>query len=219
MPLNQQSLQRKDAALADLLAKKTLQARVTIRDKIDDAEAHAVLALTKAVLSVRGGRPTLAEIRKSRGMRAALARLDELSRTMTNSIEAIRVLGYCLAISAWVECLDDSWLRVGAWDDNQTNLDHARTLVIHGTTIKASIDDLIGRSRIDLERTLTQAGTPSGPAAASGDEMIADWAGRSVISIAAGVVTLLQDSLVAIDRLAGRDCLDPSRRHPDPTLD
>lgn len=217
--INQPALRRKDQDLAAELRLWSRQIRSRIGRSLDDAEAHAVSAITRSVRLAPAGRPTIAEVRQTRGVTAAEARLNELLNGLENLIGQSREAAYRIAAPGWVGSLDPAWQRRGAGQISQAAIDRARSLVVGGMVVRRDLQGSIERARSDLERTLVTAGTPAGPSAPSPDELVTQWATQARRAIEVAALGILEDGFNAIDRLAGRDVIDPNRLHPDPTLD
>jgi hypothetical protein len=206
---------RHDAALARLVR----AASELIAGKLDDAHAHATKALTDALKATPDGRATIARVRRSPSYAAALVRLDELGAALVMLCGDAREAEYRRAYAEWGESLPAEVLRPRLDPANPPIALVARcsALVWHGTTLQAEF-----RGQTDpIKRRLLAALTLAGGRAATprgGADLLRGWRTAAEGALLRTAAAALNDSLVLADRLAGRDVIDPTRLHPDPTL-
>lgn len=191
-----------------------------IADKVEDAAAHAVTALTETLRNTSEGRPTAAKVRRSRSYQAALARLDDLTDELVNLTEEFRVAHYRMAYPLYHEAIAEiapHVLRSPNPDPPAALVERARTALVLGYTARRFLGGKVEQVKGQLVPTLTVAGnraTRRGEARVQ----LQRWASAARESITRTTSLWLVSSQTLCDKLAGRDCIQPNRLHPDPSL-
>lgn len=214
--VNAAALARKDADLAGAVRDFMAEARRRVDRGIDDATAHAERALTKVAREARAGKPTLVLIRAGRSYNAALERIRETTDDLRGIVGEARERFYGIAYVGWVACLDPQWLRPGA-RPTQERASFVRGLALHGYPLDAELRNACEALERSLEQAIALASTPGLTQDPGG--VVEGWDQRSRASLRSLSERLIDDSWVAADRAAGRDCLRPELLEPDPFLD
>jgi hypothetical protein len=207
-----------EAAEAKALRRAVAEARGFVRDKVADAKAHALAALTESLKRTPEGRATAAKVKRSRSFAAAVSRLDELASILVTLGEDLRVETYRASWSHWRRVIPDDFLRRTSGEGPpQARLNRCRTALVHGFTLSSFLAGPIRKAKQSLPPALTVAGNRA-TASRDAGELLKAWASRTEKAITAAAISALVDGQTLADRMAGRDVIDPRYLEPDPSL-
>lgn len=216
-------LENKDDALAARCATWQAKALAVIERKLEDAEAHAVKALTDALKQTPDGRQTVRKARRSPSFQAAHARLDELWAALAgpsvSSLDGVirdaREDLYRAAFALWKPLIPTPLLVQADPKPTQANATAARRIVLHGYELRQELSGPILAAQRKLLAALAQAGQRSTPNRIASD-LVKTWRLQSQSAIAGAVSRVLSDSEVRLNVLAGRDLIHPDHLDPEP---
>lgn len=201
------------------------QATAIIDRKIDDAEAHALAALTKSLKETDDGRRTHLAARRGRSFQAGVSRLSELhdrlagpsADSLSGLVLDARVAFYRLSLRLYWESLPASVTRPGITSPTEAALVRVRRTLLHGTTMRIELGTPIVAAKRNLLAAVNLSASKGSTKSAAAD-LIGTWARQSRDALRAATHRALNDSLTLADRMAGRDVLDPEILADDPTL-
>lgn len=199
-----------------LLVHWSVRASGRISSKVSDARAHADKAVTEALRAEPDGRATVRRANRSPSYLAALSRLDELLADLcgpswssrSGVIRDAREAFYRESTQKWFPQIPEGLLARKWPEPTAAGVVAARTLVLHGQDVRREV----GAPVDDAKRRLASAVVLAGSRDASGRtgaDLLDAWERSSAEAIGRATTLALGDARVALDRLAGRDLIDP----------
>lgn len=215
--MTRRDLDRKAAVQGRTLDVWLKEARRLVDDKVADARAHAITAVTDTLKRTPDGRKTLRKASQSRSYKAAENRLAELwaalcgpsTASLKGLVRDARAAFYVDAVSLWGSFIPEEFRDDPI--DMISGLRAARGMVLHGTELRKEIGAPIERARRTLLAAVAVAGSRSTPVRAS-TEVLVTWARKSSDAIFAATRLALSDSLGAADAMALYDLVKPEFR-------
>lgn len=215
--MTRSDLDRKAAVQGRTLDAWLKEARRLVDDKVADARAHAITAITGTLKGTPDGRKTLRKASQSRSFKAAENRLLELWATLcgpsTASLAGLvrdaRAEFYADAVRLWASAVPEEFRAIS--EATFIGIAAARGMVLHGTELRKEIGAPIERARRTLLAAVAVAGSRSTPVRASTDVLVT-WARKSSDAIFAATRLALSDSLGAADAMALNDLVKPEFR-------
>lgn len=196
-----------------------------IRVRVADAAAHARSALTGTLIDAPDGRATLARARRSRSLRAASARLDELATDLAGP--SVRSLDGTIR-DAWEALFLSSWshARSEAHPDDldprrprpsASNLSSARRIVLEGLDARGLVAGPIEAARRKLAARVVALASPTRSGADRSDAL-RGWRAEAERSITSAAALAIFTGAYRLDAMAARLVLRPELLYDDPTM-
>ena len=198
-----------------------LKAGSVVDARMADARAHAWNALTHRVASARDDRHGRRAAMATRGHRAAVDRLDEITDTLAGPTAASRLGVIRDARAAFYRDSFPLWepnipevLKAPDPRPNKSGERQARGLVVHGYDLRSEVADVVNGAKRAMAAAVTLAGRASVDDRQASD-ILDGWESQRREAIRRRVNMLIADSEVAIYNLVGRSMID-SRFHAEP---
>jgi hypothetical protein len=198
------------------------RAGLKIQSKVRDAQAHGTKAVTEALKQTPDGRPTLRRARRSPSLTAGKARLDELLTDLAGPSVASRAgllrdarqAFYQASFAKWWPLVPED-LRIPHGGDRWANVSQgARTLVLHGRDLRDELAPRIEAAKRGLASAVVLASSPHREE--GGLDLLEAWGRSAERTLRDAVNISLGDDQLALDRIAGRDAIDPTHLDDSP---
>jgi len=220
--LPQPALDRKAERQAREVERWSRDAQRMIDRKVDDAEAHAVKALTTTLKTTDEGRATIRKVTQSRSYQAAVDRLWELHQSLAGkSIDSLSGLIHdareeflAQSFAAWAGSIDPESIRAST-EPTQAESKGIRRTALHGQTLYEEIGWRVENVIRHLSAAVAQAGNRDFGSRES-ILIIESWSIRAKRAIGSTVRLALSDSAVLADTAAQWLLIKPELRDDDP---
>lgn len=208
-----------ERALAKRLQPWLSKAHMLIVRRLEDARAHAELAVTKALKTTPDGRASVRRIEASPSYQAALGHLDELLDRLVgpkaNSLDGLirdaRAAFYSDSVTLWTPHIDPEYRAVPEPVPTQSGEDLMRGAVIHGYDIRRDVAPAIESTKNELFVAINNAGRRAA-SDRDGSDRLAVWHRQGLERIRAKAFQALSDSDKAIHEATGLLLLAPEFR-------
>lgn len=195
-----------------------------IKARVDDAQAHAERALTKAAIEAQAGRPTLRRIDWSPSYGAACNRLGEMVDALTGPssvstdglVRDAWAAAYTWSRGDWRSRLDPSILT-SREEPSRDEIRQARTVILLGYDARGYLLPTVDGVSSRLRALLVSLALPT---LSDRDRLdpLAHWGASTATTLSMRAAMLVKTGAFYLDRIAGRNVVRPELLHDDPTV-